>query len=416
MNLPYQIAKTYFGNYLVSFSKDKRGKRFNAIQVLTLISIVTAIIISAAAVIILSVFNGLTLLLGSLNEVFYPDLKIEPAQGKVFSINKEQLNQLQQIQGIEGISEVVEEIALLEHNGYQIMAKVKGVDSLYAQVSDIEEGMFRGDFILQTPESNYAVLGLGLTNQLNLHYRDPLSVLTVYIPQRKKRFQLSPTGALGRVDIRVSGEFSIQQEFDNQYAFMPLTVLRPLLQYDDEVSYLELKLSPQAKPKQIRQDVRAILGDNIAIKNREQQNESWYKVMRFEKWMSFAILILIMLIASFNLLSSLTMMVLDKQKDIGILKSMGLTDQQSGAIFRWQGLMIGLVGALIGGGLASILVLLQQQFGFIPLRGSFVVDSYPIQLKLFDLVVTIFSVILISYLASIYPSLKVSQQQISESI
>ncbi len=415
MNFPYYIAKKYFGNYLFSFSKKDKKSR-NAIQVLTLISIVTAIIVAAAAVIVLSVFNGLTVLLGSLNEIFYPDLKIEPESGKVFSITAKDLQKLEGIDGVVGVSEVLEEIALLEHNEYQVMAKVKGVDSLYHSVSDIEQGMYRGEFLLQNDESNFAVVGLGIANQLNLSLRDPLTRLSIYVPQRKQRFQISPISSFGLLPLRVSGEFSIQQEFDNEYAFVPLSALRPLLQYENEVSYLEVKLDSKTRVNQVKQAIKNQLGDRVVIKNREQQNESWYRVMRFEKWMSFAILVLIMFIASFNLLSSLTMMGLDKQKDISILKSMGLTNQKSGSVFRWQGFLIGLVGALIGVGLASIIVLIQQEFGIIPLKGSFVVDSYPIQLRFFDVLITTISVILISWLASIYPSIKVSQQPIQQSI
>lgn len=404
MNVPFHIAKKYFGNYL-KFNKKHGKKSWNAIQILTAISVVTALIISLAAVIILSVFNGLTFLLGDLNAVFYPELKVEPTQAKVFSITENQLNEIKSLEEVQSVSKVLEEIALIDNNQRQKMGIVKGVDEEYSRVSNIEEGMFRGNFQLRDGEENFAVVGLGISNDIALNTSSPFAQISLFIPQRKKRVSFGPASLLGKLTIKPSGEFAIQKEFDDQYVFVPYEALRPLLQYtDDKVSYLELKLSDERKSKSAKRKIKEILGNDVIIKNREQQNESWYKVMRFEKWMSFAILVVIMLIASFNLLSSLTMMVLDKRKDISILKSMGLENSQVASLFRWQGLLIGLAGAVLGTGIASIIVLAQQQFGFIPLQGSFVVDSYPIQLKLFDVIVTIIAIVLISWLASILPA------------
>ena len=404
MNVPFHIARKYFGNY-IKLNRKKGKNSWNAIQILTAISVVTALIISLAAVIILSVFNGLTFLLGDLNAVFYPELKIEPAQGKVFSISDEQLAQLKGLDEVQSVSKVLEEIAFIDNNQRQKVTIVKGVDEEYARVSNIENGMFRGDFQLRNGEENYAVVGLGVSNDIALNTSSPFATVSLYIPQRKQRVSFGPASLLGQLTLKPAGEFAIQKEFDDKYVFVPYEALRPLLQYTpDAVSYLEVKLTEEQRFKAAKRSIQQLLGDEVEIKNREQQNESWYKVMRFEKWMSFAILVVIMLIASFNLLSSLTMMVLDKRKDISILKSMGLQDNQVGAIFRWQGLLIGLVGACLGAIIASCIVLVQQQFGIIPLQGSFVVDSYPIQLKWFDVIVTIVAIVFISWLASILPA------------
>ena len=404
MNVPFHIARKYFGNY-IKLNRKKGKNSWNAIQILTAISVVTALIISLAAVIILSVFNGLTFLLGDLNAVFYPELKIEPAQGKVFSISDEQLAQLKGLDEVQSVSKVLEEIAFIDNNQRQKVTIVKGVDEEYARVSNIENGMFRGDFQLRNGEENYAVVGLGVSNDIALNTTSPFAAVSLYIPQRKQRVSFGPASLLGQLTLKPAGEFAIQKEFDDKYVFVPYEALRPLLQYTpDAVSYLEVKLTEEQRFKAAKRSIQQLLGDEVEIKNREQQNESWYKVMRFEKWMSFAILVVIMLIASFNLLSSLTMMVLDKRKDISILKSMGLQDNQVGAIFRWQGLLIGLVGACLGAIIASCIVLVQQQFGIIPLQGSFVVDSYPIQLKWFDVIVTIVAIVFISWLASILPA------------
>lgn len=408
MNLPFHIATKYFGKYL-NFRKS-----LNSIQVLTAISIVAALIISLASVIVLSVFNGLTFLLGDLNAVFYPQLKVEPAEEKVFRITDEELQQIKALDDVVAVSEVLEEDVIFSNEERQVMGVVKGVDEEYLKVSDIEQALFRGNFNLRENDQNHTVIGLGITNELALNTQSPFSQLDIYIPQRKQRVSFMPGSILGKLSLKPTGEFAIQKEFDEKYAFLPIEALRPLLQYGEEISYLEIKLTDEKKDRSVAKQIQKILGDKAVVKNREQQNETWFKVMRFEKWMSFAILFLIMLIASFNLLSSLTMIVLDKKKDISILKSMGLQNHQIGSIFRWQGLLIGLVGALLGTGIASAIVLAQEKFGFIPLQGSFVVDSYPIKLKLFDVLLTIFAVVLISYLASILPANRAQKQLIQE--
>lgn len=402
MNVSFHIARNYFGNYFQFLRKKKQS--WNVIQILTLISVITALIISLAAVIILSVFNGLTFLLGDINAMFYSELKVEPSQGKVFSLSEQQLNELRSIEGVEAVSEVLEEMALFGNDDKQVMGVVKGVDSMYSTVSDIEQGMFRGQFQLQEEDKHLAVMGLGVSNAISLNTSSPYAQLSVYIPQRKQRINFGPGSLLGRFVIKPGGEFAIQKEFDDQYVFVPIEVLRPMLQYENQMSYLEIRTTENTTVNSVQRQIEQLLGDEFEVKNRQQQNESWFKVMRFEKWMSFAILVVIMLIASFNLLSSLTMMVLDKRKDIRMLKSMGLQNGKIASVFRWQGLFIGLVGACLGAGLASLIVLAQQQFGLIPLRGSFVVDSYPIQLQLFDVLITICAVVFISWLASILPA------------
>lgn len=414
MSLSFKVARKYFGNYMLPNKTGSRG--INSIQILTLISILTAIIVTAASIIVLSVFNGLTFLLGDINQVFYPDIKVEPIEGKVVAAPQELINELNSINGILEVAPVLEERGFAEFRGKQMMVSIKGVDSTYLKVSDINSGMFRGQFRLKDRGVNLGVIGLGISNELNVLLRDPTEQLTLFVPQRIQRFTIGPPAQLGRMPLRVAGEFAIQKEFDDQYVFVPLESLRPLLQYKNQVSYFEIKLEEGAKYRNVRSQILGILGDNFTVKNRVQQNESWYKLMQFEKWMSFAILVLIMLIASFNLLSSLTMMVLDKKKDIGILKSMGMTHNALASVFRWQGIMIGLAGATIGAVIAISFVLLQNKFGFIPLKGNFVVDSYPIKLQWTDVFVSVGSVVLISYLASILPSFRAKHLSVSEAL
>lgn len=403
MNLSFSIAKRYFGHYL---SFKKRKKSVNAIQLLTAISIGSALIISLASVLILSVFNGLTFLLGDLNAVFHPDLKIEPSRGKVFSFSEDQLMKIRGLENVKNVSEVLEEIALFDYEGRQVMGVVKGVGKNYQHMSDIEKSIVRGRFVLRDTTRNYCVAGLGIVNQLGINSQNPIAYMSVFVPQRKQTVQFGPSSLLKSFSIKPRGEFAIQKEFDDKYVYVPIELIRSVLHYTNEASSLEIKLLNETKRRKTVQQIKSILGEQVIIKDRQQQNESWYKVMRFEKWMSFAILVLIMFIASFNLLSSLTMMLLDKKTDISILASMGMTRNQIAAIFSWQGLLIGIVGSTLGVFIASGIVVLQDQFGIIPLNGSFVVDSYPIKLNLMDVLFTMIAVILISWLSSLYPAMK----------
>lgn len=410
MNLSFSIAKRYFGHYL-SFRKKKK-KSVNAIQILTAISIGSALIISLASVIILSVFNGLTFLLGDLNAVFYPDLKIEPNTGKVMIFSDDELMKIRGLENVKNVSEVLEEIALFDYEGRQVMGVAKGVGQNYQRISDIEKSIVRGRFVLRDDQKNYCVAGLGIINQLGINSQNPIAYMNVFVPQRKQVVQFGPASLLKSFSVKPRGEFAIQKEFDEKYVFFPIELLRSAMHYGNESSYLEVKLNDETIRKKTIRQIQKILGEGITIKDRQQQNESWYKVMRFEKWMSFAILVLIMFIASFNLLSSLTMMLLDKENDISILASMGMTRNQIASVFSWQGLLIGIVGATLGVLIASVIVLIQDQFGVIPLQGSFVVDSYPIKLKLGDILLTMFAVIMISWLSSLYPALKARSSSI----
>lgn len=384
----------------------------NAIQILTAISIGSALIISLASVIILSVFNGLTFLLGDLNAVFHPDLKVEPNTGKVITFSQEDMMKIRGLENVKNVSEVLEEIALFDYEGRQVMGVVKGVEKNYQRISDIEKSIVRGRFILRDEDRNYCVAGLGIINQLGINSQNPIARMNIFVPQRKQTVQFGPASLLKSFSVKPRGEFAIQKEFDDKYVFLPIELLRSALHYTGETSYLEVKLIDESARKKTIQQIQQILGDGVNIKDRQQQNESWYKVMRFEKWMSFAILVLIMFIASFNLLSSLTMMLLDKEADISILASMGMRRNQIAAIFSWQGFLIGLVGSILGVLIASVVVLIQDQFGVIPLNGSFVVDSYPIKLKWIDVALTMVAVIFISWLSSLYPALKARNSSI----
>ncbi|MBX2845736.1 MAG: FtsX-like permease family protein [Saprospiraceae bacterium] len=405
MNLPFKIALKYFAGKLTFF------KKWNSIQLLTAISIAMAAAVSLAAIVILSVLNGMMTLVGDLNTQFNPDIKVSPLKSKVIELDSTTLGQIRAIDGVAEVAEVLEEVALFEYFDKQKVGKVRGVDSNFLRVSNMEENLIRGSFELQREEGNYAVIGLGIANELAVNLRNPLEVLTMYIPTRKARVsfggmdsQFSTTG------IRPGGEFAIQKEFDDQYVFVPISMLRPLLSYPNHASHLEVKLSDENKKRKVQKSIRGLLGEEVEVLDRFQQNKSWYKVMQFEKWATFGIIALVMLIASFNLISSLTMMVLDKKKDISILKSMGLENTAVGSVFRWQGFLIGLVGAGIGAILAIGLIFLQQQFGLIKMQGSFVVDAYPTTLKWQDVLLTITTIVGISWLAALPPSKKAEKQ------
>ncbi len=406
MNLPFKIAWRYFK----SRSPLALLKAPNAINLLTLISLFAVIVITAATILLLSVLNGLMSLVGDLNDQVNPEIKVLPIQGKVFKLNSEQYEKLNGLNGVEAYTKVLEETALLQYADNQIVATVKGVDKNFEKVNRVQDNLIRGYFRLTDSLGSNAIVGLGIAQQLSLSIKNPFDKLLIVIPKRSQRVSFNPAGLIGQIAVTPVAEYAIQKDVDDKYVFVPIEALRPLLNYAEEISALEFKLKKGSNTKVVQKEIAAIVGENMEVLNRAQQNKSWYKVMQFEKWVSFALLILIMAIASFNLISSISMMVMDKRKDISTLKALGLTSLNVGAVFRNLGFLIGLIGAVFGALLAIALVFVQRQFGIIPMEGSFVVESYPIKLQWFDVLLTIGSIVLISWLASLPPSRQAEKQ------
>ncbi len=400
MYLPFKIARRYF------FST----KSSTAINYISGIAVLGITISTAALILVLSVFNGFEDLITSLYNSFNPDVKIAPASGKVFRPDDAKITQLRALDEVEEVSETLEEIAFFEYNKSQDFGIVKGVDNHFHKVNSIDSTIIRGSYFLKDSTRNYAVLGLGMEYKLSVNIDDVFKTLNIYMPKRKQR-----PGAFGQPFkkrfVAPAGVFAIQQEFDGQYVLVDLEFAQELLGYRDEVSFLELKLKPGTNPEDAVSKIQDIVGADFEVKNRYQQDEAFYKLMNMEKWMGYAILSFMLFLVAFNMFGALWMLVIEKKKDIKILKSMGATPEVIRNIFLSEGAMLTLTGAIVGFILAIIIFLLQKYFGIIQLQGdgSYVVDAYPVSLRLWDFIKIFFTVMIIGLLFSLLPAYRASR-------
>ena len=393
LNLSLKIARRYlFAN-----------KSTNAINLISGISVLGITIGTAALILILSVFNGFEDLLSSLFSTFNPDIKVIAAKGKTFTIEDELMEKVAKTGGVVLVSQTLEEVAFFEYKGSQDFGVVKGVDDYFPQVTGIDSTIREGRIVFQDRGSEFAVVGGGMRNKLGINVEDQFAALAVYMPNKKHR-----AGSLSKPFKKQYtypvGTFVNQQDFDNQYVLTSLDFTRSLLNSKNDLSALEIKLDPKANPQKVAANLRSTLGEAFIVKDRYQQNEAYLKLMNIEKWMSFAILILMMVLIAFNMIGSLWMIVLEKKKDIAILKSMGATEKMIRNIFLLEGILLTLLGIAIGLAIAFILYLLQINYGIISFPGSFAFEAYPIDMRFFDVMVVLVSVTVIGLLASILPA------------
>ncbi len=357
-----------------------------------------------ALIVVLSVFNGFDSLVHSLFNSFNPDLKITIKEGKRFSSELPSVNKLKQIEGVLYMTEVVEENALLKYGTKQYIAIVKGVSSDFIYMSGIDSMIVDGDFILQQGNNEYAIVGQGIAMKLaiGLTFVNPI---IIYVPKRIASVSMNPERAFNRKYIFPSGIFAIQQDFDSKYMIVPIEFARELLNFTSELSSLELKLNPSSDPLAVQQEVKKIMGNDFFVKNRYEQEELLYRIMKTEKWAIFFILTFILIVASFNIIGSLTMLIIEKKKDISIIRSMGADLNHIRKIFLYEGWMISILGALAGLALGTLICWVQQTFGLIRLQGSgsFVIDSYPVKMVLSDFLMVFITVLAIGFFAAWYP-------------
>jgi lipoprotein-releasing system permease protein len=361
---------------------------------------------TAALIIVLSVFNGFESVVVSLFSVFDPDIEIAVVQGKTFRSNEINADQIRALPGVIKYTEVVEENALLYYKKRQYLATIKGVDSLYQTNSPLNDSLLvTGKMLLQDDSLDFAIPGYGIAYFLNLDMNAPDNLISVYIPKRKGSITGLPQESFRSELIRPVAIFSIQQDFDDKYMLVPLRFARRMLDYTDEVTSIEIRLSKATDAAHIQEKIASIAGPKFRIQNRFQQQEVLYKIMKSEKWAVFLILTFILIVASFNVIGSLTMLILDKQKDIGILRSLGARDTTIKQIFFFEGLLISLTGAFSGLLLGLLVCLLQQKFGLIKLQGggSFIISAYPVKMIATDFLYVFITIGLIGIAAAWLP-------------
>ena len=403
MKLPLFIAKRYL------LSK----KSHNLINILSAISIGGVTIGTMALIIVLSVFNGFESLVTKLFNSFNPDMLIEIKEGKTFDMKDFPLTKLISIKGVTNYCEVVEENALLKYKDKQQIVTIKGVDDNFTRVSRLDSMIVEGKYLLQKDSTNFGVFGLGIYNMLEVNLSEFATPVSVYIPKRGKNMSINPEESFNNEFIYPSGAFSIQQDFDTKFVIVPLRFARKVMDYKTEVTALEVSLTKESDHDAIQKELKTMLGDKYTVKNRYQQQELLYKVMQSEKLAIYLILSFILFIAAFNIVGSLSMLIMEKKKDVSILKSMGAGDKLIKSIFMTEGLLISLSGAVIGLLLGAIVCWIQMKFGVIPLEGgngAFVVKSYPVEFRLMDFVWVFIIVFVIGYVAAWYPVRQISKR------
>ena len=401
MRLPLFIAYRYL------FSK----KKINAINVITAIAMLGFGVGGFAMVVVLSTFNGFENIVEATINNYDPDIKITAKGKKTFIYNDDLKSKVEQEIAVINVSKSLEEKVVIKYDQHQEIAKIKGVDSDF-EASKFDSLMVIGNFMLGDTARSFGVFGGGLANKLNLFPGSP-ELITVFVPRRDVAYNsLNPMASLSSKYLRASGIFIVHEEIDGETFITSLDFAQDLLSCPNSISSLELSIDQNTDPTVVKESLQELLGSEWEVKTRRELNELIYKIFSSEKWFTFAILSLVLIISSFNIFGSLIMLVLDKKNDISILKSMGTTEQIIRRVFMWQGSYIAIIGGGVGVLLASVLVWSQEYFGWFTMDNAMVLE-YPVELLLNDVLLTFGTVVLLGYLISIYPARKASKTPIS---
>ena len=390
MNLPFFIAK----RYLIS------KKSHNAINIISGISVVGIAIGTMALIVVLSAFNGLSDLVQSLYNSFDADIEITVKQGKTFSLDSVEIQSLKKISDVAFYTEIMEGNALLKFNDKQCIATIKGVSKDFAKMNSFDSLVNEGKFDLA---KNNIVIGKGISYILQNGPDDVFTPISVYAPKRGNISTFDAEGGLNELKVFPSGTFSINDEFDYKYVIMNIDKARELFDYTNEVTSIELGLKKDADNEKVQEQIKSFLGEKYEIKNRQQQNALLYKTLKSEKLWTFIILVFILIIATFNVIGSLTMLIIEKKKDITILHDMGADIQLIRKIFLMEGLLITIIGAALGLILGTFVCWLQVKFSLVRFTEGYVVDAYPIKLEITDFLLISGVVLLIGFFAAWYP-------------
>ena len=368
---------------------------------------------TAALVVVLSIFNGFEGLVKTLYSSFYPDVRITAEQQKIMLLDDATIAKIRVLSNVKAASLIVEENVHLQNGDYRTNAVIKGVDENYNKASGVSSMITNGKFETGSVETPALVLGVGIENALNLLSDRAINPVTAYLPKRGVTSS-NPLEAISTVNLQPTGSFSIQQDFDNKYVITNIDILKEMLGLKaNEYSSVEIKLANVEEEKATIAALQQMLGKGYLVENRYQQNRSLFAVMQLEKWAIYGILSLILVIAAFNMIGALTMLVLEKEQDIQILQAIGGGRKFIQKIFLTEGVLLALTGSIIGIILALIFSWLQVTFKLIPLTGSFVIDYYPVKILITDILLVIATVIVIGLLASWVPSVKAARQKIS---
>ncbi|MBQ6710342.1 MAG: FtsX-like permease family protein [Bacteroidales bacterium] len=396
MKLAPFIAKRYL------FAK----KSHNVINIISAISAIGMAIGTAALIIIMSVYNGFDSLIRSMLSNVEPDLMITPATGKVFVPEGETYDWIYDQPSVKNMCGVLQEQVFINYDGQQGLAKAKGVDWIYEDETPLKDHIRDGEFKLHRSDVPLASVGAGLAYSMGINPRF-VSPIEIYFPSRTRRLSMAnPISSIESIKVWPSSIFSVNNEVDAELMILPIEKMRELLEYDDEVSAVEIRLAEGTDGKELKRlqkEISAMLGPDFKVKDRFQQNESLYKMMRYEKAAIYMILIFIIIIIAFNIFGSLSMLIIEKRGDIETLRSLGAQDRLIRRIFVLEGWMISLTGLAAGLVVGTGFALLQQHFGFIKMPGQFIVQAYPVILSWTDILLTVIGVAAIGYIIALLP-------------
>ena len=390
-------------------------KSTQAVQIISWVSVLAMAVGTAALIVVLSVFNGFEFFIKNLYSDFYPALKITAIKGKNFSDQDSIYQVLKNTKGIYSISKTLEEKVLFSYEDNQIIGTLKGIDTAYLNVTHINQNIRDGYMSLSdSNELANIVLGVGMSNRLGI---SDISILPLncYSFKKESNSMMDMAQAYNNTYFTVTGVYYLQEEIDNQFAFASLDIVQQLTQNENNISSLEISFEPNADIENIQQQLKPFLTQKgLSSATRYEQNKTLYFILKSERWAVYAILTLMLIIASFNIVGSLSMLVIEKQKDIAILKAMGMQNRQIKKIFLTTGIFLSVLGASIGCILAATICIVQQQFGLVKLggSGSFLIEAYPVKMLAGDFVLVMTTVVVIAIFASWIPSVKASKKPI----
>ena len=398
MNLPFYIAKRYL------FSK----KSHNAINIISGISVCGVSLATLAMVCTLSVINGFQDMVATFFTVFDPEIKVTAAMGKTFDVNDDRIKQLRSLREIAVFTETLEDNAMVQYKDRQMMATIKGVQDNFEQLTSIDSVLYgKGEFVLHDEVADYGVIGVELMSVLGtgVQFVDPLEI---YAPRRGEKVNMAnPAASFTKEFLFSPGVvFAVnQQKYDASYILTSLDFARKLFHYDTEVSAVELRLKPNQNITLMKGKIADMLGKDFVVRDRYEQQEDIFRIMEIEKLVSYLFLTFILLIACFNVIGSLSMLIIDKKEDVRTLRNLGADDKLISRIFLFEGRMISMFGAVTGIVLGLILCLIQQKFGLISLGGdgNFVVDAYPVSVHWGDVLLIFLTVLIVGFLSVWYP-------------
>jgi lipoprotein-releasing system permease protein len=392
LNFPLYIAK----RYLIS------KKSHNVINIISWISVLGIAIGTAALIIVLSAFNGLETLVEDLYASFDPDLKITVVEGKTFNEKEFPKEKILQLPEIEFYSAALEEVVLIKYDDKQTIASIKGVENSFYLMSGLDSLLVDGKISRDSDNNNQIVLGWGIADKLSFFSTEIAGQLSIIVPKKGTNKGLTPDAEFNKKIAYASGIFSVNPDFDTKYILADLTFTQQLLNHENRISSVELGLKKGADWTKVKKELQQLLGNKYQVQTRYEMNELIFKTNKTEKWITFLILSFILVIASFNIIGSLTMLIIDKKKDVWILKTLGANDKNIRQLFFAEGMLINFLGAFSGMALGAIVCWAQMQFGILKLEGG-VVDFYPIELNLMDFVNVSIIVVIIGLVASWYP-------------